>query len=138
MFSSPSLRYAYSTDRIEVTVLDSGILYMNWKGPQDLQSIRQEGTRLLDIQREAAFNKAINNNIAVIGSWDQALPYVMTEWFPAMKAYGLLYLAWVLPQDEAALASVMQVTTTSVAISTFPNHVAACTWLYSQPDTLNP
>src|SRR5689334_563268 len=93
----PFVRYAYNNERIDVTILNSGILYINWKGPQDLQSIRREGARLLDIQREAGFTRAVNSNITVTGDWDEALPYVTDEWFPAMANYGLRYFAWILP-----------------------------------------
>jgi len=129
----PFVRYAYSTDRIDVTVLNSGILYINWKGPQDLGSIRQEGARLLDIQREAGFTRAVNSNITVTGSWDEALHYVTAEWFPAMAEYGLRYFAWILPVDAAAMASVKQVSSTRVSIGTFADLNTACTWLYGMP-----
>jgi hypothetical protein len=132
---SLSLRYAYATDRIEVTILKSGILYINWIGPQDLSSIRTQGARLLDIQREIGVARVVNSNLTVTGGWDEALPYVTEEWFPAMAGYGLRHFAWVLPLDAAALSSVNKVTTNAVSIQTFPDFIEACTWLYSLPDT---
>jgi hypothetical protein len=134
----PFVRYAYNNERIGVTILKSGILYIDWKGPQDLQSIRREGATLLGIQREAGFTRAVNSNITVTGDWDEALPYVTDEWFPAMARYGLRYFAWILPVDAAAMTSVRKVTTTSVSIATFSDLFTACTWLYSLPDAHTP
>lgn len=74
---------------------ERGWLYSDWIGYQTVGSVQEGCDRILELMvRHQAF-KVLNDNTRVVGIWAGAASWVATDWFPRMRAAGMLRFAWI-------------------------------------------
>ncbi|GAB3242208.1 hypothetical protein GCM10027346_38250 [Hymenobacter seoulensis] len=86
-------------------------VYNNWIGYQSLPGIIAGADACLLPLREHACTCLLNDNRQVIGPWDHAVEWIVSDWAPRATAQGLTHFANVVsPESMAALsAEAMQV-----------------------------
>lgn len=67
----------------------------DWKGFHSLHTVKTGCIKLLDALSAYNCTKILNNNSNVLGTWDNAVDWVVNEWFPLAEAAGLQYIGWV-------------------------------------------
>jgi hypothetical protein len=121
----------HHTDHIEIRYdPESKILHCRWRGKQTTEGIQKAGAVILKITQERKIEKVLNDNSAVVGSWQDAAGWASLEWFPDMIAAGLRHFAWILPTNifselsvKGAMAGLDDV------VMTFDNYDKAHEWL---------
>ena len=86
-------------------------VYNNWVGYQTFAGIIVGADECLHPLREHGCAYLLNDNRQVIGPWDHAVEWIVTDWAPRATAQGLTHFANVVsPESLAALsAQAMQV-----------------------------
>ncbi len=86
-------------------------VYNNWVGYQTFVGIISGADACLFPLREHRCTALLNDNRLVIGPWDHAVEWIVTDWAPRATAQGLTHFANVVsPESLAALsAEAMQV-----------------------------
>ena len=86
-------------------------VYNNWIGYQTFAGIIVGADECLHPLRENNCAHLLNDNRQVIGPWDHAVQWIVTDWAPRATAQGLTHFANVVsPESLAALsAEAMQV-----------------------------
>lgn len=74
---------------------ERGWLYSDWIGYQTVGSVQEGCERILDLMTEHRAFKVLNDNTRVLGIWSGAASWVATDWFPRMRAAGMLRFAWI-------------------------------------------
>ncbi len=74
-------------------------LYANWKGFQNVDSIKDGGEKLLRLLVAKKVSNILNDNRLVTGPWQGAAEWVAKDWFPRMFAVGMKRFAWVQSQN---------------------------------------
>lgn len=105
------------------TVMDDGMCYkdgqinirynsrksrvdVEWTGFQDLESVKHGCMVVFRFLKANNCSSILNDNRLVEGNWSEASDWLAFEWFPAMEAVGLKYLAWILsPSTFSELAA---------------------------------
>lgn len=72
-----------------------GILYVNWKGFQLVESVQNGCEQMLLLLKQHSCTKVLNDNTNVTGIWSGASEWVAVDWFPRMREAGLQKFAWV-------------------------------------------
>jgi signal transduction histidine kinase len=125
----------YASEHVTiVTDYENQWLDVDWKGFQNPQSIKQEGYKYLEIFKKSGFNKVLNDNTHVMGTWSDAAEWVGEEWFPMMEAAGLKYFAWIYSQSTFSQLSAdksIDVLKAGVTTRLFNNKTEAINWLKS-------
>jgi hypothetical protein len=81
-------------------------VYNNWVGYQTLAGIMSGADACLHPLREQACAYLLNDNRQVIGPWDHAVEWIVTDWAPRAIAQGLTHFANVVsPESMAALSA---------------------------------
>lgn len=70
-------------------------IYVNWRGYQNYGSVVHGCEKMLELMKERACYRILNNNNHVEGQWSTAAKWVAEIWFPAMREAGLQWFAWV-------------------------------------------
>ncbi|MBK0380629.1 PAS domain S-box protein [Mucilaginibacter segetis] len=70
-------------------------LDVDWKGYQNLESVKKGCLIMLDLLRKNQCKKVLNDNTHVLGNWSEAVDWGSSVWFPEMEKAGLEYFAWV-------------------------------------------
>ncbi|GAA4321673.1 hypothetical protein GCM10023149_21630 [Mucilaginibacter gynuensis] len=70
-------------------------LDVDWRGFQDVESVKRGGMKMLEILGRAGVSKVLNDNTHVLGTWSEASDWAAQVWFPQMVSAGLKYFAWV-------------------------------------------
>jgi hypothetical protein len=110
------------------------ILYCHWTGKQKTEGIKKAGAIILEIVREKKIAKVLNNNIDVIGPWEEAADWAAQEWFPDMIKAGLQHFAWILSVNVfAELSARLAISGVENVVTTFKNYDEAHQWLLAQP-----
>lgn len=86
-------------------------VYNNWMGYQTFAGIVAGANACLLPLREHGCTQLLNDNRLVIGPWDHAVEWIVTDWAPRATAQGLTHFANVVsPESLAAIsAEAMQV-----------------------------
>jgi hypothetical protein len=86
-------------------------VYNNWIGYQTFTGIIAGADACLHPLHEHSCTSLLNDNRLVIGPWDHAVEWIVTNWAPRATAQGLTHVANVVsPESFAALsAEAMQV-----------------------------
>lgn len=70
-------------------------LYLDWKGPQELELVQAACQEVMGFVRQTGAQKALNDNTHITEtSWELA-QWVGYEFLPQVTAAGLEYVAWV-------------------------------------------
>jgi hypothetical protein len=90
----------YSSKSLDIEFDSQGqFLYANWKGFQNVDSIKDGGEKLLRFLVAKKVSSILNDNRLVTGPWQGAAEWVAKEWFPRMFAAGMKRFAWVQSQN---------------------------------------
>lgn len=108
------------------------ILYCRWKGFQDTGKIMASGDLILQHVRSRNIAKVLNDNRDVRGSWQDAARWTKEQWFPAMKAAGLKYFAWIIARDLFAVISARTAMEGHLIAREFETYDEAQQWLIAQ------
>lgn len=79
--------------------------YLDWKGQQTQESIRQGAECFLELMGKHGIHKVLNDNTNTTGSWISSLPWVIFNFLPRAKKAGLQKAAHVYSRDKLARLS---------------------------------
>ncbi|TCD11016.1 PAS domain S-box protein [Pedobacter frigidisoli] len=74
---------------------DNKCLEVDWTGFQTIDTVKEGGSKMIQMLKASGFKNVMNDNTNVIGSWSEASDWAGQEWFPMMEKAGLKYFAWV-------------------------------------------
>ena len=84
----------------------NGWLYNNWIGYQTYIGIVAGADACLHPLRENRCSYLLNDNRQVVGPWNHAVEWIVSDWAPRAVAQGLTYFANVVsPESMAALSA---------------------------------
>jgi hypothetical protein len=83
----------------------NGWVYNNWIGYQTLPGIMVGADACLKPLQQNACACLLNDNREVIGPWDHAVEWIVTDWAPRALAIGLTHFANVVSPDSMAALS---------------------------------
>ena len=84
----------------------SGWVYSNWMGYQTLPGVVTGADACLAPIEENACAYLLNDNREVVGPWDHAVEWIVTDWAPRAIAVGLTHFANVVnPESMPALSA---------------------------------
>ena len=128
----------YKSEHLAITVnKQRRRLEVDWTGFQDLESVKQGCTIMLEYLKLHKFDRIINDNTHVTGTWAEAVDWVGNTWFPLMERAGLKYFAHILAPDIfAQLSAKTSIDIMAGIITTqyFTNADLAMAWIESWPD----
>lgn len=104
----------------------------NWRGFHSLHSVKTGCIKLLEALAVYNCSKILNDNTNVLGTWDNAVDWVVTEWFPLAEAAGLKYIGWVYsPSTFSRLSADLTIkkSTGNITHKTFNKAEEASDWL---------
>jgi len=70
-------------------------LEVDWIGFQTVEQIKSGGAKMIEMLQASGFDRVMNDNTNVMGTWSEAADWAGHEWFPMMEKAGLKYFAWV-------------------------------------------
>lgn len=80
-------------------------VYNNWIGSQTYTGIISGADACLHPLREHECAYLLNDNRQVVGHWDHAVEWIISNWAPRATAQGLTHFANVISQEELAAIS---------------------------------
>ncbi|MCB2376367.1 hypothetical protein LGH70_02155 [Hymenobacter sp. BT635] len=126
-------RLLYETPKISIRYDEaSQWLHVEWVGDQDYDSVRSGATKMLEYLEAEQCSKVLNDNTLVTSMWADAAEWGGKEWFPAMRAAGCAYFAWVYSPNVYSRLSTdltLQYTAAGIVILTFDDITTAQLWL---------
>lgn len=96
-------------------------LYVNWRGYQNYESVVTGCTRVLELMKEHACYRILNDNTQVEGQWSAASRWLAEEWFPEMEKQGLKLFAWVYSPSVLSRLSADK----TVKLADYPSYIQA-------------
>jgi len=124
---------AYHDTGITVSYDDDGkYLYANWRGFQNFQTVKRGCTKIIEGLIEYHCPLLLNDNLKVMGTWADAVQWVIKECFPMLEKAGLTHLAWIYsPSTFSRIAADHTIKNISgpITIKTFANKKDAVEWL---------
>lgn len=124
VFKNPGIEITYNED--------SKCIIADWKGFHSLHSIKTGCVKLLEALSNYNSCKILNNNVNVLGGWENAVGWVAAEWFPLAIASGLKNIAWVYSASTFSRLSVdhaIQNSPPAISHKTFSNITDAGNWI---------
>ena len=118
--------------------LDNQWLYADWKGAYNQEGSRAACLLMLEALRNSPCQKVLNDNSNITQAKMRFTGWGVW-WLEEMRTAGLLYLAWVLPQDLLARQAA-ETTVHSIEqprVGTFDDVASAYGWLQQQEVHLN-
>jgi hypothetical protein len=126
-------RILYETPQISIRYdYVSQWLHAEWIGDQDYDSVRSGATKMLEYVVQERCSKVLNDNTLVTSMWADAAEWGGKEWFPAMRAAGCEYFAWVYSPNVYSRLSTdltLQYTAAGIVVLTFDDMEMARLWL---------
>ena len=83
----------------------NGWVYNNWIGYQTYTGIITGADTCLAPLQEHACSCLLNDNRQVLGPWDHAVEWIVTDWAPRASAGGLTHFAHVVSPESLAAQS---------------------------------
>jgi hypothetical protein len=117
---------------------DNHWLYVEWKGEQSLDVIRDGCNYALQHLPLSNYTKVLNDSTQATGNWAEAAQWLGKQLFPQLATTGLTYMAWVYATDfnsRFAIDSTLRCAT-GLTIVTFDDLDAACSWLQHADKTI--
>ncbi len=125
----------YQDDHITLSyVSKNNMIYADWKGFQNLNSIQNAGAIALEMINKYKVSKILNDNTQVMGTWSEASDYIGGELLPMMYKAGLRQMAWIYsPNSFSQLSAQKSVDflTEDVNVKFFTDNNKAKIWLES-------
>lgn len=110
----------------------SKILFCNWIGYQNKESIMGSGGVILDLVKKKNVSKVLNDNTHVTGPWQESAEWTAKEWFPAMINAGLKHFAWIFSSNIFAELSAKKAMPGNDIVKSFGSYREAQEWLTKQ------
>lgn len=107
-------------------------IYANWKGTQDLATIKRGCGLIADLLHAKGCTKLLNDNRMAFGNWNEAVSWVVNDWAPRQEQQGLGAVAWILsPSTLHQLSSlkVLETVQTTIRVEVFQEFFKAKKWL---------
>ncbi len=124
-----SFGQTYLTIRYE---RENNWIYNEWRGVLSIDSVMQGATAVLEIMRATACPYLLNDNLAVVGSWNQANDWIAREWMPQALELGLRRFAHVVAPGTFVQVSAEEMQKRAAerfAMELFSNVEEARVWL---------
>ena len=125
-------RYYKDTNITIVRSKENDWLEVDWTGFQTVEAVKAGGMRMLAMLKASGFQKVMNDNTNVMGTWSEASDWAGQEWFPMMERAGLKYFAWVYSPSAFSRLSAEKAVDVKVGdtvIQFFTDTEAARNWL---------
>jgi PAS domain S-box-containing protein len=123
----------YQNANVDITYNKTdNYIIVDWSGFHDVYTIKDAGSRILTTVIETQCFSILNNNLDLLGSWDDAINWVANDWFPLMRKAGLQHFAWILSLSTFSKLSAKHTISkidADIAIKQFRNKRAALDWL---------
>ncbi|OUJ72353.1 hypothetical protein [Hymenobacter crusticola] len=110
-------------------------VYNNWVGYQTYVGIIRGADECLYPLLENQCSYLLNDNRQVLGPWDHAVQWLVTDWAPRAVAQGLTHFAQVVSPESFAAQSadaMYKGISDRFQMRMFDNIVIAQTWLYEE------
>lgn len=113
-------------------------LYVEWKGQQDLDLIKESCNYVLQNVPLTGYNKILNDSTLAEGNWTAASEWLGRELLPLLSTIGFTHMAWIYSTDFNSRFSIDSTLrcATGLAVVMFDDLDAAYTWL-KHADELN-
>ncbi|WP_158826143.1 PAS domain S-box protein [Mucilaginibacter lacusdianchii] len=113
---------------------------VQWNGFHNLHSVRDVCNRICSQVEKTGCPNLLNDNTNVLGPWDDAIEWLINEWFPTMERIGLANIALVYSASTfsklSALHTIEQVKE-NICIKSFKERGEALNWLLHVSHTGN-
>lgn len=80
-------------------------VYSNWIGYQSFNGIVKGADTCLQVMQDNGCRLLLNDNREVVGPWDHAVEWIVTNWAPRAIAQGLTHFANVVSRESMAALS---------------------------------
>ena len=132
----------YLQDFIEISHDPAtSILYVDWKGYQSEDSIKQGCREILACMVRHGCYLVLNDNTRVKGIWNFAALWVGAEWFPKMRSAGLKKFAWIYSPAKLSQVStdesLSHLPNSDIPIHTFHDLNEGLAWLQLSSDSFS-
>lgn len=107
-------------------------LHNQWQGMLSVGSVMQGATAVLEWMREHDCGYLLNDNLRVVGSWNQANDWIAQTWMPQALTLGLRRFAHVAPPGTFVATSAEEMhrrAADQFAMAIFPALTDAKAWL---------
>ncbi|MDX5436560.1 MAG: hypothetical protein LPK03_05160, partial [Pontibacter sp.] len=94
-------------------------IFVNWRGYQNKESVMAGCQKILELMKELACFRVLNDNSLVEGQWSSASKWLADVWFPKMFAAGLQCFAWVYSPSTLSRLS----TDKTLKLANFPESI---------------
>lgn len=127
------LRNSFGQPYLTITYDDANHWIFNeWSGVLSVDSVMQGATAVLDVMKQTSCPYLLNDNLAVVGSWNQANDWIAQTWMPQALGLGLRRFAHIVQEGTFVQASAEEMRTRAgdqFAMELFPSRAAGETWL---------
>ena len=109
-----------------------GWIRNDWRGVLSVDSVMQGASAVLDVMRATGCQYLLNDNQAVVGSWNQANDWIAATWMPQALALGLRRFANVASPGTFVQASAEEMRRQAgerFAMELFTDRDTAAAWL---------
>lgn len=110
----------------------NGWIRNTWQGLLTVEMVMEGATAVLDTMRETGCHYLLNDNRAVVGSWNEANSWIEQTWMPQALAIGLRRFAHVVAPGVFGLTSAEEMLTRvgeRFEMRLFGDEPTACVWL---------
>ncbi|MBC7448870.1 MAG: hypothetical protein H7330_12510 [Hymenobacteraceae bacterium] len=100
------LRNAFGQPYLIITHdAENNWIYNEWRGVLSVNSVMQGADAVLGVMRQTGCQYLLNDNCAVVGSWNQANDWIAQTWMPKALELGLRRFAHLAPAGTFVQAS---------------------------------
>ncbi|HEX8329601.1 MAG TPA: hypothetical protein VF629_18835 [Hymenobacter sp.] len=114
--------------------LDNAWLYLDWKGPQELELVQAACQHLTEFIKQTGARKALNDNTHITQTSWELVKWVAYEYLPEAGRLGVEQVAWVqspLPGCRSRLDLMDDFVSDKPQVAIFQDMAAAYEWLSS-------
>lgn len=112
---------------------ENGLIVANWHGFHTLHTVKTGCLRILAKVSDTGAPLILNDNTGVAGTWNDAVDWVSSEFFPLLRDGGVTHLAWVYsPSTFSRISTDVTIANLDgfeVKIRTFEDRSEAMQWL---------
>jgi PAS domain S-box-containing protein len=104
----------------------------SWYGFHSLHSVKAGCLKLLKALVKNNCSKMLNDNTSVMGTWYEAVEWVVKEYFPMLKEAKVTHIAWVYSKSTFSRLSAdmaLEAPLDDIIVKTFDNKSTARQWL---------
>jgi hypothetical protein len=109
-------------------------VHSNWKGYLTIENVQAGAEAILQHLQHHRCAYLLNDNRRVLGTWNPAMEWTLTNWAPRAVALGLTHFAHIVQPDAMATLSAEALTlgiSKSLHIALFEDMEPARMWLHT-------